>query len=260
MSKKLANLLTAYYIFIGRSFVVILGCIAIVWGIIVLPVFWQESSTERIAGLVIAGDPFKPEILAQQLPIIDRIEKSGHCRPAALRSAAIIRLRMAETEMSNNGRKQIGGHLKPLSSVFRSSLSCAPADPFLWLVLYWVKFAQNGVQSEDLQYLRMSYWLGPNEGWIALKRNPVAFSIFQKLPPDLAATTINEFDGLLKSKFYDEAAKIFVGPAWPERELVLSQLSRVALQDRQQFSAVLYSRGYDVNIPGIASRDLYLRH
>ena len=251
MSKKLANLLTAHYIFLGRSFVVILGCIAIVWGIIVLPVFWQESSTERIAGLVIAGDPFRPEILARQLPNIDRIERSGHCRPAALRSAAIIRLRMAETEMSKNGREQIGGHLKSLSSVFRSSLSCAPADPFLWLVLYWVESTQNKFKHEYSKYLRMSYQLGPNEGWVAIKRNPVAFANYEGLPPDLATNAISEFLALINSKFYEQAVDIFSGPAWQLRNAIIPHLATLPHRNREAFARAVYNRGLDVKIPGI---------
>jgi hypothetical protein len=251
MSKKLAYLLTAHYIFIGRSFVFILGCIAIVWGIIVLPVFWQESSTERIAGLVIAGDPFKPEILAQQLPIIDRIESSGHCRPAALRSAAIIRLRMAETEMSKNGREQIGGHLKSLSSVFRSSLSCAPADPFLWLVLYWVESTQNRIKPEYFKYLMLSYQLGRNEAWIVLKRNPVALADFERLPADLAKDAIDEFLALINNELYQQAVEILSGPAWRIRDVVLPHLATLPLRNRVAFAKVANDKDLAVEIPGV---------
>ena len=77
MSTKLTGLVTAHYILLARSFVIILGCIAVWWGIVEFPVFWQESSTERIANRIIAGDPFKLEILARQLPIIDSIESVG---------------------------------------------------------------------------------------------------------------------------------------------------------------------------------------
>ena len=140
MSTKLTSLVTAHYILLARSFVVILGCIAVWWGIIVFPVFWQESSTERIANQIIAGDPFKAEILARQLPIIDSIERSAYCRPAALRSAAIIQLRMVEVAGTVKVGEQSGETLKVVAKYDpQFSMSCAPADPFLWLVLYWVE-------------------------------------------------------------------------------------------------------------------------
>ena len=191
----------------------------------------------RIARQIIAGDPFKVETLAQQLPIIDSIKSSAYCRPAALRSAAIIQLRMLEVSASANDRQHLDEQFKSLGNVIRSSLSCAPADPFLWLALYSVEVNENGSKPDYLKYLRLSYRLGPHEGWIVLKRNPLAFAAFQQLPPDLAEDAVNEFFAmLLDSHFSEQAAEIFIGPAWPERELILSHLTRLADNDRRRFA------------------------
>ena len=200
MSTKLTSLGTAHYILLARSFVVIVGCVAVWWGIVEFPVFWRESSTERIAGHIVAGAPFKAEILTRQLPIMNSIERSAYCRPAALRSAAIIQLRMVEAATSAND--QIDEQLKSLGNVIRSSLSCSPADPFLWVVLFWMENTQNGSDPTHLKHLRMSYQLGPNEGWIALKRNRIVLASFDALPPDLAEAGISEFVGLLSSHLY----------------------------------------------------------
>ena len=77
MSPKRPSLITAHYILLARSFVVIVGCVAVWWGIVEFPVFWQESSTERIADRIIAGDPFKVEVLARHLPIINSIDRKS---------------------------------------------------------------------------------------------------------------------------------------------------------------------------------------
>jgi hypothetical protein len=259
MNTKLTSLVSAPYIPMARSFVVILGCTAVWWGIIGFPVYWQDSSTERIASQIIAGDPFKVETLAQQLPMIESIKRSTYCRPAALRSATIIQLRMLEVAASANDRQHLDEHLKSFGNVIRSSLSCAPADPFLWLALYSVEITENGFKPGYLKYLRLSYRLGPHEGWIALKRNPLAFAVFQQLSPDLGENAINEFVALLESDLPDQAAEIFIGSAWPERELILSHLTHLADKDRQRFANALYQRGYDLNVPGIglAPRDLH---
>src|ERR1019366_8525833 len=141
---------------------------------------------------------------------------------------------------------------KSLGNVIRSSLSCVPADPFLWLALYSVEVTENGFKPDYLKYLRMSYRLGPHEGWIVLKRNPLAFTVFQQLPPDLGENAINEFVAmLLDSHFSDQAAEILIGPAWQEREQILSNLTRIGDVDRKRFADVLQRRGYDLNVPGI---------
>lgn len=255
MSTKLGIFVTAHYSLLVHCFVVVLGCIAVGWGLFVFPIFWDESSIERIANQIIAGDQFKMSILARQFPIMASIERSAYCRPSAVRSAAIIQLHMVEGAAPANNRERFDGRLKSFSHAIRSSLSCAPSDPFLWLVLYWLEGTQDGFRSEDLKYLRMSYRLGPNEAWIALKRNHVAFARLPQLPPDLAENAINEFTTLLESKFIDQAVEIFIGLAWPERNLILSRLVGVADQDRRLFADALYNRGYDVNVPGVASRD-----
>jgi hypothetical protein len=257
MNTKLTNLVNAPYILLARSFVVILGCFAVWWGVIGFQVFQQDYAIERIANQIIAGDPFKVETLARQLPIIDRITRSAYCRPAALRSATIIQLRMLEVAASANDRQHLNEQFKSLVNMIRSSLSCAPADPFLWLALYSLEVTENGSKPDYLKYLRMSYRLGPREAWIALKRNPLAFAAFGQLPPDLGENVINEFFALIESDLWEQAAEIFVGSAWPERELILSHLSRIADKDRRRFAAALSKHGYDLDVPGIglAPRD-----
>jgi O-antigen ligase len=256
-NEKRTGLVSAPYNLLARSFVVILGCIAVWWGAIGFPVSLQDSATAQIANQIIAGDPFNVETLTQQLPIVDSIKRSAYCRPYALRSAAIIKLRMSEVEASINDPHPLDEHMKLLTEIVRSSLSCMPADPFLWLALYSVEITENGFKADYLKYLRTSYRLGPNEGWIALKRNPLAFAIFQQLPPDLRENAVNEFVALLESDLSEQAADIFIGPAWPERELILSRLTHIADKNRRLFSDALLSRGYDLNVPGVglAPRD-----
>jgi hypothetical protein len=139
-----------------------------------------------------------------------------------------------------------------LDNTIRSSLSCLPADPFLWLVLFWVESAQNGVKPASLDFLRMSYQLGPNEGWIIFKRNPVAFAIFALLPSDLATDAIDEFLSLIKSELYQQAAEILSGPAWPVRDTILPRLAALPQENREGFARIVSSKELDVSIPGVA--------
>lgn len=238
-----------------RIFVAAFGCTAVIWGLMTLPIFWRQSTLERTARSIINGEPFTVEALAGELPVTETIEKTGFCRPAALWSAAVIRLRIAEQALSEGAKEKSDVQMNSATDAVRESLSCSPADPFLWLALYWLDSTQHGYEPQDLEYLELSYQLGPNEGWIALKRNGAAFAIFQRLPSGLAEFAINEFVGLVKTGFYEPAAEILTGPAWSERELILPQLASIAEVNRQAFSDALYRRGYDEDIPGIAPGD-----
>ena len=237
--------------FFVRCLVSSLGFIALGWGTVAFPMFLKQEPLEHITDRIIAGDPFKPGVLSKQFRMSTDFESSGYCHPSAIYSAAIVQLRMLEATTSADGRTSVDDRLSSLEHAIHNSLSCAPADPFLWLVLYALKMTKIGFRVEDLKYLRMSYQLGANEGWIALKRNPFIFAIYEKLPPDLQQNVINEFIALIKSKLYSQAADIFTGPAWPERNLILLNLIRIPDRDRQLFAKELSRRGFDVKMPSV---------
>jgi hypothetical protein len=228
-----------------RAFAIAVGSIGIGWGFAELSMFRREAINNNIAKRIIAGDPFKPQILLKQASVVEQAQKTETCRPLTVRSAAVMRLRIAE--ISNDpGLGPAPDRTNLAVEAIRNSLACSPSDPFLWLVLYALQ------PSAPLSYLSTSYRLGPSEGWIALKRNPVAFGVFDELPEDLRGMVVQEFLRLLEIDLYDEAVKIFVGPAWEKRELILSQMDRVPLWNRQNFAARLDDGGYDVIVPGVS--------
>jgi hypothetical protein len=134
-------------------------------------------------------------------------------------------------------------------------LSCSPADPYLWLALYWLASRRSDFKQDDLKYLRLSYQFGPNEGWIASKRNRLIFESFDRLPPDLANEALDEFVKLVDSSFYPDAVVILTGPAWRMRDLILPRLKNVAERHRKEFAKALYAKGYDVVVPGVEHPD-----
>ena len=78
----------------------------------------------------------------------------------------------------------------------------------------------------------------------------MAFANFDELPDNLRRIVVQEFVRIVKMDTIDDAVKIFVGPAWDNRELILSQMNQVPLRQRQRFQAALTSAGYDVLVPG----------
>jgi len=226
-----------------RVLVIAIGLIGILWGVSEFPMFRRETTISNIARRILAGDQFKSEILLNQASLVERVDKPATCRPLTLRSAAVVRLRIAE--ISDNSGLAPGPVRTNLAvDAIRNSLSCLPADPFLWLGLFALD------RSAQLSYLRASYQLGPSEGWIAVRRNPVAFEDFDELPEDLRSTVVQEFLRIVEMDLYDEAMKIFVGPAWDMKELILSQMGHVSLRQRQNLAVRLDAAGYDVIVPG----------
>ncbi len=250
----LASSVRAYYFLSVRFFVVILGGVAIVWGVHCFPIFWKQAAIEHIAQRIIRGEPYKIEVFSQEMPVIEDAENSTTCRPIALWSSSIIWLRMVEEDSRNEQQKPVNvSLLNRLDNSIQRSLSCSVAEPFLWLVLYWVESTKKNVKGDYAKYLKMSYQLGPNEGWIALKRNPVAFANYERLPPDLQSDVITEFLALIGSGFYQQAADIFSGPAWRLRNTILPQFANLPRRNQEDFVRTVRERGIDAKIPGIES-------
>jgi hypothetical protein len=242
----------------AQLFTVFLGVAAIAWGVDTFPVFWQQSPLEHTAMRAIEGYPFSTDGLIGLMPTVEATERARYCRPAGLRSAAIIRLRLAEEAIAASERNRIDGLLSTLRGSIHGSLDCSPADPFLWVALFWLENNLSGFSQHHLEYLQLSYRLGPNEGWLGLKRNGLALAMFEQLPPNLREMAINEFAGLLESGFYKEVVAIFTGPGWPLRDVLLLRLKAVTDVHRQAFAGELYSEGYDVNVPGV--KEINPRH
>src|SRR5262249_51276899 len=89
----------------ARLLLVALGCAALAWGGSVFPGFWRQSSMQRAAGQIIAGEPFSRAVLLGLGPVVEATEKSEYCRPSAIRSAATVRLRLAEQAVSSGDRQ-----------------------------------------------------------------------------------------------------------------------------------------------------------
>lgn len=235
-----------------RAFIMLLGLAGVVWGIVNFSASWRQAGIEQIASEILDHERFKPKALDPFISSLAEIEQSHYCQPKLLRSAAIIRLRLAEEAIAFAERDVIDDRLSALENGIRSALACEPADAFLWMVLAWVNNLREGPKLEQLTFLRLSYSLGPNEGWIAVRRNRLALAMFPHLPPDLAATAVGEFDRMLNSWLYWDTIAIFIGPGWAIRDRLLGSLGGVGARQREAFAEELYAEGYDVIVPGVA--------
>jgi hypothetical protein len=109
---------------------------------------------------------------------------------------------------------------------------------------------------DDFAYLRMSYLVGPHEGWVAVKRDYIALAIFPELPQAVAEMSVTEFKDLVASAYYDAAVKILVGPGWPIRDTLLRRLEDAPVEARRQFARSADQLGYDdIVVPGVERPD-----
>jgi hypothetical protein len=236
---------------LARVFTVGLGAAGIAWGLFDLPYFVRQAPLNEVARQILAGTSFKMDALVDLLPVAEATEQGWPCRPSAVRAAAILKLRIYEQTFAADDVGLIDQRAKELDDAIRSSLSCAPADAFLWQVMFTIESTRNGFRPEYLEYARMSYRLGAYEGWIALRRCPVLLAVFEQLPPDLAQGVLTDFAEIVSNGFYAEAVAIFAGPGRLQRDLLLRRLEPVPFRQRETFAKYLAAAGFNVSVPGV---------
>jgi hypothetical protein len=237
---------------IARLVFAIAGAMAMAWAIAVIPVFWSENVIVDVARAIVAGEVFKPDVLAA-VDAPTETASDSMLRSAVLSKAAVIRLRQAEDAIRAGDPKLIKLKLESLTRIVQETLRNAPDDPLLWLVSFWLDTSRNGVRPENLRFLRMSYELAPYEGWIAVRRNPVALTAFPALPNDLAERAISEFVGLVRWGLIPEASAIAAGLGRPLRSILFPRLKDLNYEQRRAFAGTVYGRELDdVPVPGIA--------
>jgi hypothetical protein len=237
---------------VWRSLIVLFGICAITWAVEVFPAYRSEAPLLDAAQRILSGDKFGA---AQLGAIRGQLQAAAPQQASALSSAAVIRMLLLEDERKAGNREPSAADRIKLQAAVSAALAQSPTDSFMWLVDLWLKRLRSEDGDNDLNLLRMSYWSGPNEAWIAVKRNPLALRVFSSLPNELAEQAVSEFAGLVKARLYADAADILAGPGWAIRERLLSRLVEVDEDNRRGFARTLASKDLDgVTVPGVSER------
>jgi len=238
--------------FLMRTFICLLGLGAVIWGGFALPLFWQQAPVNGVASAILRGHTFKMQWLSGATRQAEAAEQSAFCNPTALHNAVVLRLDALDKAIAATNQTLVDSAYSPLFDAIRKALSCAPADSFVWLALFWLDAGKHGFDSDNANYLRLSYALGPNESWIALWRSRLAFALFERLPTDLADDAIDEFVKLVDTEaLYPETAAIFVSAGSTAQSRIIAHLKTVRDIPRQIFARTLQDKGMSVDVPDV---------
>jgi hypothetical protein len=235
----------------ARAFICILGLVAVTWVGLVFPTFWQQLSLSQIASEYVRGHALPMPLLLDEARQTHRAEQATLCNPTTLHDVVILRLAIVEEAMQQTNTQLISSTYSPLDDAISGALACTPTDSAAWLILFWQELIRHrSAETNTMNYLRLSYMLGPNEGWIALWRNHLAVTIFEQLPDDLKNDALDEFVKLVATeRLYRETAAIFGQAAPVVRGLIIQRLGNIAALPRQIFVKVLYEKGLAQGIP-----------
>jgi hypothetical protein len=234
-----------------RIATVALGLAVIGWSDVVAPVVWRQASMAPLGPKIVAGERFQPGVLEEYVERAKPDVLEGICQPITLRTLALARLRLAEEAIADGDGHLIDQTQSDGEAALRLSLSCTPTDPFLWFALFWLRNSREGLQDDNYRALRMSYRVGPNEGWLSLRRNRMVIALYPGLPDDLKQDASDEFVQLVRSDLITEAAGILAGPGRPLSTMLLARLKGVDQKKLRFLATLLAAKGLDDDIPGL---------
>jgi hypothetical protein len=226
---------------ITRCTLGLLGLAAFVWSFSVVPNLAKEEWLVQTAEAIKRGE----EISSRATSTAASPAGFVKTRPSTLSQIVVISVFSFETAVASGQSGRIEQSRAMLQSFVARSLDSAPTDPFLWLVVYWLSNITAEEQKSRFEYLRMSYSLGPNEGWIAEKRNPLAFKFRDQLPIDVADNAILEFVGLVNSSLYSEPVQIMSVSDAPARGALYAYLRNLSDAQRRGFAEALRQAGIE---------------
>lgn len=209
-----------------------------------------------VATRMLSGQSFPAADLAALIPKLAAAEDREACNPLEVRSATIIRVALYQEAVRVSDNLLVDERMKALNHSVERAFRCIPTESFLWFVRYWLMVARGAPEQDRLKSLIESYRLGPNEGWIALRRNIYALAVYDSLPEEVGAQVRDEFAGMVNGGLLKDAASNLrnVSPDL-QRELIAG-LSKVK---RQQllvaFDRILREGGSSLPIPGVPQRE-----
>ena len=227
-----------------RIAIVALGVSSIAWGVASIALDPAEAAVTSIATRILLGEKFSAEQMSAVRHLLDTTP-STRVSSSTLDAIAVGRLGLLESDLTSREPQHIDSDRADAQRAVRIALTENPTNSFLWLAEYWLQVAQRNDASAALNLLQMSYWMGPNEAWIAIRRNPLALAAFPALSQDVTEEVVSEFVSLIRSGLYLDAANAFAGPGWPIREKLLSRLVQVSESDRRGLARALEAKDLD---------------
>lgn len=223
----------------------------ICWVAFVSSTVWDEHSLYHVADAIVHGQTFRASSLDALGTVIQQVQFSSGASPDSVRDLALIRLHEAERSFSSGDTKQTESSSVVAALAIRRSLSLSPCDPFLWFALSWTTLIRHGDPMLAAEFLRLSYETGPREGWVSLRRNSVALTLFTFLDDNLQNAAIAEFQEMANvAPFIPVVARLIAGPGRRFQEQLLLALSLAPDDNKKELARLLPELDVDTPVPG----------
>lgn len=235
------NLSRRFWPGVVRIIVALFSVCSVAWAFFSVSNYRAETEIADVARQILSGEIFSSEQLDALLRRSATNQKPF--RSLALTDLAVVRLRLLEVSGSKPGSLEFDR----AKSAVADAVAGVPTNSFLWLSEYWLQSREADVP-DVLRLLGMSYWSGPNEAWIAIRRNRLVLGSVLVLPHDLSDQVLTEFSRLVKSGLYSAAAEGLASAGLQVQERLLNGLTFANDSERSGFVKALEAQNLDPSL------------
>ncbi|WP_342359358.1 hypothetical protein [Terrarubrum flagellatum] len=232
----------------------LLSSAAAAWAVEVGPASVAGWRVALVGKRIGNGATFDASALAPLLDLKGVNILQSPCTGDVQQGALFIAARLAELALNVGEFAELDGRLEKVETLARETLVCSPHNSFAWFALYWSQGRRVGFTRRTLDYLDMSYRMGPREGWISVRRNPQAMLVYRQLSPELKARLVEEWRLLLEARLFQPAALALAQIPEGDRQTLFDQRARLDSNLWALFSDFLDLQGIDILLPDAPER------
>jgi hypothetical protein len=220
---------------------IVISCAAFAWCVYLLPKSEDIDKFLYLKDQLLRSDIYEPTQTKRTYIELESVDL-GNCEAEAQTSLLLLQLHLVENSLRTGAAAQFDEQLYDLTAHVSRALSCTPRLSYLWLLCFWSRTLSGLLDQRSIEILAMSYETGPNEGWIAIRRNALAMAIVPLAPDQLAQRIIKEFGLLVRDGFLPEAAASYSVAALPVRSALQNELFRLSNSRQTEFWQAVRAR------------------
>jgi len=233
------------FLWLPQALSVAFSCITIVWCVHVMPYSEDIDKSIFLKDQLLRSDVYEPAQTKLAYSELARVDL-GNCEAEAQTSLLLMKLRLAENALRTGGGEEFDEQLHDLTTRLPRALGCSPRLSYLWLLGFWSRTLSGQLDQRSLEMLAMSYDTGPNEGWIAIRRNAAAMAVVPIAPDQLRQRIIKEFGLLVRDGFLREAVASYSVAALPVRSALQTELFRLSNSRQTEFWQAVTERTHQL--------------
>jgi hypothetical protein len=217
-----------------RTPLLLIGCSGLIWGISNLVSSAASDSFRDIESSLLKFETFNRQAA---LAILDSkaARKAQACDTHAQRALMLLEVPLADASLRSGKAQDFDRHTLSLEQRANRTLSCAPRDSLVWLLLFGLRNEHGLLDTKAFDLLAMSYATSPNEAWVAVRRIVVAIPVILAAPMGLREKILVEFQALVRRGFVGPPALAYINASAEVRALLQARLDELDPDTRDAF-------------------------